>query len=291
MRKKEERTYAKNVTIDTTYQVKFSDRYQGQRLRDIRRGLHRMFKDILQEARGDLVNNDLGRVVIHHDRLHDLIVVALRPFDSLNVNVVMEHIEKVLNSHQELSVNDSLEITIEAIDQPQRSGRRPITSLQGAKNSIQIKKSLVTIDNEDRLCMSRAIEAGWAKLNLCTKEEWDDLTRYQKSKSNSELILKQRKVPESQKEERTKNPGRGYQLIGRGTLGPTRESERHRCVLNSLRRQNHGGERSTRQQIYHESEHRRATMYLPLLSRRLSFFTRFPELQASLDVLNFVLDA
>ena len=76
MRKKGERTHAKNATVDTTYQVKVSDRYQGQRLRDIRRGLHGMVKDILQEARGDLADNNLGRVVIHHDRLHHLIVVA-----------------------------------------------------------------------------------------------------------------------------------------------------------------------------------------------------------------------
>ena len=108
-----------------------------------------MFEDILQEARGDLAGNDLGRVVIHHDGLHDPIVVPLRPWDRLNVDVVMEHIEKVLNSHQELSVNDSFDIKIGAIDLPKGNGRRPITSLQGDKNSIQIKTSLVTIDNND----------------------------------------------------------------------------------------------------------------------------------------------
>ena len=68
MRKKSERTYAKNA-IDITYQVQIDDRYRGQRLRDIRRRLHRMFEDILDEARGDLAGNDLGRVVIHHDGL------------------------------------------------------------------------------------------------------------------------------------------------------------------------------------------------------------------------------
>ena len=67
MRKKGERTYAKNAAVDTTFQVKVNDRYRGQRLRHIRRGLHGMFEDILQEARGDLAGNDLGRVVIHHD--------------------------------------------------------------------------------------------------------------------------------------------------------------------------------------------------------------------------------
>ena len=43
MRKKGERTYVKNAAVDTTFQVKVNDRYRGQRLRDIRRGLHGMF--------------------------------------------------------------------------------------------------------------------------------------------------------------------------------------------------------------------------------------------------------
>ena len=197
MRKKSERTYAKNAAIDTTYQVQIDDRYQGQRLRDIRRGLHRMFEDILDEARGDLAGNDLGRVVVHHDGLQDPIVVPLQPWDRLNVDVVMGQIEKVLNSHQELAMNESFEITIGSINLPKGSGRRPITSLEGDKNSIQIKKSIVTIDNDDQLCMARAIGVGWAKLNQCTKEEWEDLTRSQKFKTNLELILEHRKVPES----------------------------------------------------------------------------------------------
>ena len=78
-----------------------------------------------------------------------------------------------------------------------RGKRKTITSLEGDKNSIQIKKSIVTIDNDDQLCMARAIGVGWAKLNRCTKEEWDNLTRYQKSKSQLELVLEHRKVPES----------------------------------------------------------------------------------------------
>ena len=156
-----------------------------------------MFEDILDEARGDLAGNDLGRVVVHHHGLQDPIVVPLQPWDRLNVDVVMGQIEKVLNSHQELAMNESFEITIGKINLPKGSGRRPITSLEGDKNSIQIKRSLVTIDNDDQLCMARAIGVGWAKLNRCTKKEWDDLTRYQKSKSQLELVLEHRKVSES----------------------------------------------------------------------------------------------
>ena len=94
-------------------------------------------------------------------------------------------------------MNESFKITIGTINLPKGSGRRPITSLQEDKNSIQIKKSIVTIDNDDQLCMSRAIGVGWAKLNPCSKEEWEDLTRYQVSKSQLELVLEHRKVLES----------------------------------------------------------------------------------------------
>ena len=160
MRKKWERTYAKNVAVDTTYQVQIDDRFRGQRPRDIRQGLHHMFEDILDEARRDLAGNDLGRVVIHHNGLQDPIVVPLQPWDRLKVDDVMGQIEKVLNSHQELAMKESFEITIWVINLPKGSGRRPITSLQGDKNSIQIKRSLVTIDNEDQLCMARAIGVG-----------------------------------------------------------------------------------------------------------------------------------
>ena len=156
-----------------------------------------MFEDILDEARRDLAGNDLGRIVIHHDGLQDPIVVPLQPWDRLKVDDLMGQIEKVLNSHQELAMKESFEITIWMINLPKGSGRRPITSLQGDKNWIQIKRSLVTIDNEDQLCMARAIGVGWAKLNQCTKEEWDDFTQYQKSKSQLKLVLEHRKVMES----------------------------------------------------------------------------------------------
>ena len=86
MRKKWERTYAKNAAVDTTYQVQIDDRYRGQGLRDIRRGLHHMFEDILNEESGDLAGNDLGR----HDGQQDPIVVPFQPLDRLNVDVLMD---------------------------------------------------------------------------------------------------------------------------------------------------------------------------------------------------------
>ena len=65
--------------------------------------------------------------MIHHDGLQDPIVVPLQPSDRLNVDVVMGNIEKVLDSRQELAVNDRYEITVGTIDLPKGGARRRIT--------------------------------------------------------------------------------------------------------------------------------------------------------------------
>jgi hypothetical protein len=164
-RKKSERTYAKKAAVDRTYQVKIDEQYNGQRLQDVRQGLHQMFEDALEEARGNLAGNDFGRVVIHHQGLHDPIIVPLQAWDQLTADKVMEIIEKVLNSNQNLSIDESIYISIGSIELPKGSvgPRRRITKLKGKNNSLKLKTSIVTIENDDQMCMARAIGVSWAK--------------------------------------------------------------------------------------------------------------------------------
>jgi hypothetical protein len=196
-RKKSERTFANNAAIESVYVVKIDEQHQGRKLRTIQEDLHGMFDTILDTARGELAGNDLGRVIVHHDGLHDPIVIPLKTWDRLNSDVVLETIEKVLNSHQELAVNHSFEITIGSIELPKGAGvRLPITRLHGDNNSIDLKHSIISIDNtNDSLCMSRAIGVLWAKINRCSKEEWQEITRERRGNNNLQLILEHKKVP------------------------------------------------------------------------------------------------
>ena len=197
--KKSERTYAKNAAVDRTYQVKIDEEHHGERIEDIREGLHQMFHHVLQEARGNLAGNDLGRVVIQHDSLHDPIVIPLQPWDQLNADVVMGTIEKVLNSNQNLTVDESMDISIGSVDLPKGSGgsNLRITKIKGKGNSLQLKKSIVTIKNDDQLCLARAIGVSWAKLMRCTPEQWEEITKIRGNKTNLQLVLEHHKVPES----------------------------------------------------------------------------------------------
>ena len=111
----------------------------------------------------------------------------------------MGTIEKVLNSNQNVSVDESLDISIGSVDLPKGSGgpRRRFTKIKGKNNSLELKTSIVTIEYGDQLCMARARGVSWAKLKRCTKEEWSDITKNRQKKSNLQLILEHQRVPES----------------------------------------------------------------------------------------------
>ena len=131
-RKKNQRTFIKNGAVDTCYQVKFDDQWQGQKLGNIKKQLHNMFEDILQQARGELDDQDLGRVIIHHNGLNQNVVVPLQKLGDLNAEVVMEKIESILQSEESLPVDDSFFITVGTIQQPRGGGGGiPITRIRG----------------------------------------------------------------------------------------------------------------------------------------------------------------
>lgn len=89
----------------------------------------------------------------------------------------MSEITKVLNSNESLPVDENMLVTIGSIDLP-KGGKLPITSLFGPKNSLQRKRSLFHVENDNNLCM--VISIGLCFLKTCKKVDsdvWKDLVR------------------------------------------------------------------------------------------------------------------
>ena len=169
--KRDTRTFKKNLARDTTFKVKFNEQWRGDKLLDIPTKLHDMFDDLLSEARGH--NADLGRVVLSHPSLNNPIVVPLQSWEKLNADVVMGEITKVLNSNESLPIDENLLVTVGSIDIPKGGTKLPVTSLFGPKNSVERKKSLFHVQNDNNLCM--AISIGLCFLKTCKKvdaETW-----------------------------------------------------------------------------------------------------------------------
>ena len=103
------RKFARSAATETTYKVKFNDQWQGRRLRDLRRQLHRLFEEVLDRARVGLNDNDLLRVVIRHDALNHAVVIPLIAAGEMNVGRILNKLENVLQSEESLAVTDSFQ--------------------------------------------------------------------------------------------------------------------------------------------------------------------------------------
>ena len=71
--------------------------------------LHQMFDAVLDRAREGLTPNDLARVIIRHQGLHSAVVVPLQQADQLDADKVMNMIENVLQSEENLVMDDSFQ--------------------------------------------------------------------------------------------------------------------------------------------------------------------------------------
>ena len=183
-----QRTYGRNV-VDTTYRVKFNEEWRGEKLLDLHQQVTQMFEDVLTRARGDLSDEDLGRIVINHDGLDNPIVVPLKRWGKLNAAEVMTKAQNVLNSHQQLRLDQSFDVTIGTVNIPKGAGRQYLFNL---KDSVFSKQSLFYINNNDFICMARAIIMCWGKVNCVSNAE------FKQSKQNirtAEAIVNIGKVP------------------------------------------------------------------------------------------------
>ena len=67
----------------------------------------------------------------------------------------MDHIESVLNSHEDFRIDNRLKI-----DVIHRRGRKALALHKNKGDAIENKRGIITIINDDNLCCAREIERG-----------------------------------------------------------------------------------------------------------------------------------
>ncbi|XP_069109808.1 uncharacterized protein [Argopecten irradians] len=155
-----------------------------------------MFDNVLEEASQNLQDSDLGRVIIHHDNLSNPIYVPLRPLRDLNGEYVMEHLQNVLNSHQDMPINQSFRLDVGTMELPKGGRPLKINSLTGPQSSVTKKQSIIEIKNNDNLCLARAIAMCFVRLCKVSTPTWKETIKNDTSQSSiEELIIKHQQCP------------------------------------------------------------------------------------------------
>ena len=151
------------------FKVKFNKEYMGRRLVDVQGQLKGMFQDVMNRALQDYGNDDKASIVVQHNDLKKDIVIHMRKNKDITTDTIMGRMEKVLQSDEELSIDNSFEINFGLLRTDRGGGRVAITNTDiKDKNNSLIKKKCVTMIPElkdDVTCAARAIVVCLARLN------------------------------------------------------------------------------------------------------------------------------
>lgn len=167
-----------------------TDRMQGKSIEQVHDDITTIFEDVLGEI--DAKDQDLIHVLINHLVLTDAIVVSLRKMSDMNAGVMMKHLDKVVQSNKSVDVSDHFNINVGVIKVSSELGRMYVTN---PKTDVLRKRSVISIDNDDVLCLARSIFMAWALANVICADEWHDLR--DESGSNLKNALRLGKVPKT----------------------------------------------------------------------------------------------
>ena len=103
-------------------------------------------------------------VMIRSAALKTPISTRLLPAIQMTSNKVLAEVTKVLQSNEHIPLDQSFTVDVVAIKQPTGSGKvnkKSLRVLDYAKDSL-VKKSIITIRNNDNLCCGRSLAVGQA---------------------------------------------------------------------------------------------------------------------------------
>ena len=162
--------------------------------------LDALFDDVTQQIKQKLnaEPSDMIRMSINHPSLDMGIHIPFMCADQLEGTVLLDQMEKVLQSNTEFKLNDGLlKMDITHTKPPRGNGKNYMSTELDSKFFAQKKQSVIQINNtEDSLCFARAVVVGmcyserentetWNKRRLCIRKSGRAL-----QKTEAEKLLK-----------------------------------------------------------------------------------------------------
>ena len=127
---------------------------------------HAIFQHILKDVTRDMNEKDRVRFVLRSEQLDLPISIPFIPLAQLTTERVFSQIERVIQSNQDFRLNDTVTIDIIHVEEPQggtSNGKSKRTTLN-IREYLKKKRSIITINNNDNLCLGRALAVAVARI-------------------------------------------------------------------------------------------------------------------------------
>ena len=107
-------------------------------------------------------DQDQVRFVLRSTQLETPISIPFMPVAQLTPERVFSQIERVVQSNRDFRLNDTVVVDIVHVEAPQGSGRK--RTVLNIKEFLHKKRSIITIKNNDDLCLARALVVAIAQI-------------------------------------------------------------------------------------------------------------------------------
>ena len=126
--------------------------------------LHDVFQQILNDTTGAAPSHDQIRMIIHSTQLKKPIAFLFMTPQDLTTERILSEFQRVIQSNQEFRLNDMVDVNVIHVSLPSGGKRGKRTNLNLEKH-LEKKRSVIRIQNNDDLCMARALVVAKAKLD------------------------------------------------------------------------------------------------------------------------------
>ena len=158
---------AKLQMTGTDYAVHFNNTLNDLDLVESLERTQEIFEHLLNDVTAGMNENDQVRFVLRSNQLDTPISLPFMPLWQLTPERIFSQIERVIQSNQDFRLNDTVTVDIIHVVGVRGSGRK--RTVLNLDEYLHKKKCFITIQNNDDLCLARALVVAIAKIE---KDPW-----------------------------------------------------------------------------------------------------------------------
>ena len=144
------------------YSIRFNNTVSDLDLVESYERTQEIFEHLLNDVTAGMNEKDQVRFVLRSEQLDTPISLPFMDVLQLTPERVFSQIERVIQSNRDFRLNDTVVVDIVHVEAPQGSGRK--RTLLDIGEFLHKKRSVITIQNNDDLCLARALVTAIAKI-------------------------------------------------------------------------------------------------------------------------------
>ena len=144
------------------YSVRFNNVVSDLDLLESYERTQEIFERLLSDITTGMNEKDQVRFVLRSTQLDTPITLPFMSVQQLTPERIFSQIERVIQSNQDFRLNDTVVVDIVHVEAPQGNGRK--RTILDIGEFLHKKRSVITIQNNDDLCLARALVTAIAKI-------------------------------------------------------------------------------------------------------------------------------